>query len=151
MWEEMIAKHIEAEPNKNTNAYSHFWLPLNIEGVRLDFAHHGRAGRLEHTKLGVAGREAFYESVTPWADGRLPHVAVRSHVHRPIDTYDNYPVRYLITPSWQASTSYGHRLGAGKPLPIGDYLFICSDGEYELRKYIWNPKRDKPWKLPKVK
>ena len=66
-----------------------------------------------------------------------PHLRVYGHVHRPADSYDQFPVRALINPSWQLSTSFGHRIG-GDVLPVGGSFVICDNGEYELKKrYVY--------------
>ena len=82
---------------------------------------------------------SFYEAVE--RNEKPPHLYVRGHVHRPGDSYDIAPVRALILPSWQHTTSYGYRIGGGD-LPIGGVIVTCSDGRYTVDKLYYNwPRR----------
>ena len=125
--------------------YSHWQLRLDIEGVRFDIAHHppGGGGRVPWTRGNFAGRLAamtFYEAIE--RGEKPPHLYVRGHVHRPGDSYDLSPVRALILPSWQHTTSYGYRIGGGD-LPIGGASVTCSVGRSTVEKlyYHWPGRR----------
>lgn len=141
--DETVANDIGAT-GPGDDLYSHWQLRLDIEGVRFDIAHHppGGGGRVPWTRGNFAGRLAamsFYEAIE--RNEKPPHLYVRGHVHRPGDSYDLTPVRALILPSWQHTTSYGYRIGGGD-LPIGGAIVTCSDGRYMVDKmyYHW-PRR----------
>ena len=80
---------------------------------------------------------------------RPPHLLIRGHVHRPGDSYDAYPVRALILPSWQLSTSYGYRIGGGT-LPIGGAYVVCDGrGGFEVVKRFTEWPIATYWKEPR--
>jgi hypothetical protein len=147
-YEEMIASDIQAEQDEETGSYSWWWLPIEVEGVQFDIAHHGRAGYRPWTRANATQMLAAELTMRYAQEGSdLPDVAIRSHTHQPADSYDNYPLRLLQTPAWQASTAFGQRLQPGSLLPCGGYIFKCRDGEYELEKLIFRPKRRKSLKV----
>ncbi len=135
--DETIAHDIGATPcDETANTFSHWRLRLSIDGVRLDVAHHppGGGGRRPWTRGNFAptlASMAFFEAAE--RGEKPPHLLVRGHVHRPGDSYDVYPVRALVLPSWQLTTSYGHRIG-GDPLPIGGAIVTCDRGKHEVVK-----------------
>jgi len=133
--DEKIADDIGARPSKAGTA-SHWQLRLSVDDVRVDVAHHppGGGGRLPWTRGNFAPRlaaqalmDAAARSVKP------PHLYIRGHVHAPADSHDNQPVRAMVLPSWQLTTSYGHRLGGGV-LPVGGVYVLCDKGDYRVTK-----------------
>lgn len=139
--DETVAHDIGATPpDGQEELFSHWRLRLQVEGVRLDVAHHppGGGGRMPWTRpnyaIRLAAMAAFEHAER---GGQRPHLLVRGHVHQPGDSYDAYSVRALILPSWQLTTSYGHRLG-GDMLPVGGAIVTCDRGRYEVRKIYSN-------------
>lgn len=133
--DETIAQDIGATGPAEEIA-SHWRLRLSIEGVRFDIAHHppGGDGRLPWTRGNFANRLAAMAVFECASSGeRAPHLLVRGHVHRPDDSYDRFAVRALVLPSWQLTTSYGHRIG-GDPLPIGGLIVTCDRGRFVVDK-----------------
>jgi len=133
--DEAIAKDIEAVPS-TTDVHSHWQLRLRADGVRLDVAHHppGGGGRLPWTRANFANRLA----IQTWTDAMLagdkpPDLYIRGHVHAPGDSFETFPTRALILPSWQLTTSYGHRIGGGV-LPVGGVIVTCDKGGYQVTK-----------------
>jgi len=112
-----------------------------IGGVRIDAAHHpGHGHGRPWTRGADAGRLAaqiidrYVNRAQPL---QPPQLVLRGHNHKPVDSYDNHPAtRAIITPSWQLSTSFGHRLG-GDWLPIGGAYVICRNGSYVVKKLYW--------------
>ncbi len=135
--DETIARDLGAEPCAVDGPASWWQLRLEVEGVRLDVAHHppGGGGRRPWTAANFAATlaaMAFYETAAQ--SEKPPHLYVRGHVHRPGDSYDAAPVRALILPSWQLTTSYGYRIGGGA-LPVGGAYVVCRGrGDYEVVK-----------------
>ena len=137
---------------KSADSLFSWWnLRAEIEGVRFDVAHHppGGGGRVPWTRGNFANRlaaQTFYEACE--RGEKWPHLLVRGHVHRPGDSYDAYPVRALVLPSWQLSTAYGYRIGGGT-LPVGGAYVICSGkGSYEVVKRFWEWPIQTYWKEP---
>lgn len=123
--------------------HSYWQLKLNIDGVRFDIAHHPPMGpgRVPWTQQLFATRMAAFAYMDALQAGeKLPHLFVRGHYHMPSDSYDAYPVRALALPSWQLTTSFGYRLGGGRPYPIGGAIVTCDRGKYEVvKKYATWP------------
>lgn len=144
-WDEAFARDIEAVQDETNEMFSWWWLPLMVEDVLFDIAHHGKSGYREHTgpnALNAIATETMIE-YTRTGD-RIPDLVLRGHVHRWYDSGKNYPVRVLLNPSWQLQTAHGARIGAGKILPIGGNIIIVDGSEYEVRQELYWPRRRKP-------
>lgn len=132
--------------DEDTGTASHWQWRAEIEGVRFDFAHHGRLGTRPWTKGNVTmnlAAEIFYEHA---ADGEPhPHVAVRSHLHRYFDTGDAHPVRVIQTPAWQARTAFTFRIASENMADIGGIFLLVDDGNVERIKFIQKTKRSTVW------
>lgn len=131
----------------DTGNASHWHLPMEVQGVRFDFAHHGRVGTRPWTKPNVTANlaaEIFYDHAA--AGEPHPHIAVRSHMHQYVDTHDQHPVRVIQTPAWQLATAFINRIAPGKYADIGGVIIIVRDGEPEVRKILYKPERPKVWK-----
>lgn len=150
--EEAFAEHIGAEKS-GKNAWLWPWLPMNYNGLIMDFAHHGRGGYRPWTKKAAAIRYAS-ELVSDYGEAliedrsiKVPKLVFRAHVHYDADSYDNHAIRVIYSPSWQGSTIFGNRLSPGRPLPIGCVAVkVYRDGNYEIMKFYKKPKRTNPWK-----
>ena len=136
--DETIAHDIGATPaDEEANVFSHWRLKVNLDGVLFNVAHHpaGGGGRVPWTRGNFANQLAARTAFECVMSGeKPPHLLVRGHVHRPADSYDAYPVRALVLPSWQLTTSYGHRIG-GDPLPVGGAIMTCDRGRVEVTKH----------------
>lgn len=116
-------------------------LTLNIDGVRINAAHHPPLGpgRLPWTSSTYATRMAAHAFMSATLAGEQPpHLFVRGHYHVPGDSYDAYPTRALALPSWQLPTSYVYRLGGERPAPIGGAIVTCDRGRYEVAKHYYD-------------
>lgn len=127
---------------------SWFHLRLVIGGVPFDIAHHPGTGHMRPwTKGGDANRLAAslvyrYVEYNQYMvkqkmlehQLQMPMIALRGHNHKPSDSANNHPIRAIIQPSWQLSTSFGHRLG-GDWLPIGGNYFLCRNGEVSVHNF----------------
>jgi hypothetical protein len=134
--DEAIAQDVGAKGEGDTA--SHYRLRLQIDGVRFDVAHHppGGGGRRPWTRANFAATlasMAVFDAAE--REERPPHLYIRGHVHRPVDSYDAFRTRAIVLPSWQLTTSYGHKLG-GDPLPIGGGLFVCERGDVIVSKFL---------------
>lgn len=119
---------------------SHWHLKLDVQGVRVDFAHHGRLGTRPWTKQNPVNAMAL-EILTDHAIHGLPapHLAIRSHQHRYADTHAAYPVRAIQTAAWQLATAFIHRINPGAIADVGGLIVVCQDGRYEVEPYLVHP------------
>jgi hypothetical protein len=133
-------------PCEETGTASHWHARLDVHGVRLDFAHHGRVGQRPWTKPNVTlnmAAEIFYEHSRHGIPH--PHLAVRSHMHQYVDTHHAHPVRAIQTPAWQLPTAFIHRIAPGALADIGGIVLTIAPGEdapeerYSLRPIIKRP------------
>lgn len=145
--DELIAREIGAD-TLGTSDRAHWWAEFMIEGVKFDAAHHPRfGGGSYHTSHNAASRLAV-DALTYAVkfDRPCPDVILRSHNHTFSDSGLNYPTRAFVTPAWQLSTHYSHRLGfGGKPMPIGGLIFYVSGSQYHVvpRTYLPEPSEAK--------
>lgn len=132
-----------------TGNASHWQAALDIQGVRLDFAHHGKFGSRPSTKMNVINALAGDIFTEHCIEGRpYPHLAIRSHMHQYADTFDAYPTRLLQTPAWQLKTAYVHRVTTtGKLSHIGGLIIVIKNGKYEIEPVIYRPDPPKAWSL----
>lgn len=132
--DEAVAEDIGASGNGTT--MSHWLLKVEIDGVRIDAAHHpaGGGGRVPWGRGNFANKLAATAVMqAALFEQPHPHLLLRGHVHRPVDSHDVYPTRAIVTPSWQLTNSYGHRI-AGEPLPVGGLIIQANNGQAEVRK-----------------
>ena len=148
-FEENLAEALGCEQSLDTNTFSHYHLRMEVDGVRLDLKHHGRTGYRPWTRANATSMLAAqmtFEAASMPEDER-PHVAVRSHTHNHADSHDNFPVRVIQTYPWQLSTSFGHRVNPGVGvLPVGGMYIECASGEYEVKKWKYEPERPTIWR-----
>lgn len=154
MWEELLAKDLGAVECKAGRTWSWWHLPLSVEGVKLDIAHHPQThSRRPWTQDSAAARQASITAVEYWEnDERPPDAVVRGHVHQWAkgthkDTWG------FFHPAWQLTTAYGTRLGAGRHIePIGGLVFQCQNGRLswpdKWPAIRYSPRRT-PWTSPK--
>lgn len=150
-YEERIALGLQKDGrpvvgDPDTGRASWWHLRAEIEGVRLDFAHHGRIGSRPWTKPNVTANlaaEIFYEHAA--SNEPHPHLAIRSHYHRHIDTYDQHPVRVIQTPAWQLATAFVHRIAPESIADVGGLAILLDGGRFEVHKYLRKPSRGSVW------
>lgn len=143
--DEKIARFIGAEADEN-GQHARWRYRGVIDGLRLDVAHHPGTGHARPwTRGGDANRLAgmiLDTYVQQWVEP--PHLVVRGHNHKPSESGDNHVIRAVILPSWQLSTSFGHRLG-GDILPIGGMFMLVHDGEIKMEAKRFHRWPLKPW------
>lgn len=154
--EEGIAKGLHAMGHPvertETGTYSHWGCQMDVHGKRLSFAHHGRMGQRPWTKPNVVMNLAFQI----WTEHlrreeRPPDIAVRSHLHQFMDTYDVHPVRLIQMPAWQLHTAYTHKVVPESLADIGGIIIVVHpDGRIEVEHHIYTPSRGKVWTLPQA-
>lgn len=120
------------------------YLLLDIEGVRLDIAHHPRGGGNGRPMNRTAGvMRLASDALFEYADGGLtpPNLLIRSHLHGYRDSYDAFKVRAIITPAMSLLTSYVHRIGINQSQPVGALMVTCWDGQYKVDKFLYDVQR----------
>jgi hypothetical protein len=146
--EETIAKDIGAI-SQTESIFSWWHYRGTCEGVRLDIAHHASKSSNPFSKgygaIRVASRmQRYYQRMKALP----PHVAVRSHNHEYEDSGGNYETFVYFTPAWTIKTEYALRIGLENALSdIGGVVIYCENGQYQTKKYSYEPKETKIWKL----
>lgn len=141
---------------EESNTASHWQLLMEVEGIRFDFAHHGRMGTRPWTKGNVVqnlAAEIFYERAADYLqsmqeDDKPPHIAVRSHLHRYFDTGSAHPVRVIQTAAWQLKTAFTYRIATENVADIGGVFFVVDDHRIvDVRPFLRKPSRPAVWKF----
>jgi hypothetical protein len=131
---------IVSDPDTKTASWWH-WRP-ELQGVRLDITHHGRAGQRQHTEASAMALYAHDIFLAHAKDGDPhPHLSMRGHHHRWGDSYDAAPTRVARTGAWQMGTSYVKKVAADTLTGIGGAIVTIHDGEYEVEKMKFKPTR----------
>lgn len=144
--EEALAAYLGAEGDPEAQTHSWWHLRMERQGVRLDFAHHGRMGQRPWTKPNVVANlaaEIFYEHAKRGFPH--PHLSFRSHLHQFLDTYHVHPVRVIQTPSWQLKTAYVHKVAAESLADVGGVVVVLKDGRADVRPILFTPNRGAVW------
>jgi hypothetical protein len=148
--EEAFAKNFTnvIRSNETGNA-SRYWLPLELDGVRMDIAHHPRAGsgRPMNSQSGI-DRVASDTLFNYANDGEVPpHLVIRSHLHGYRDSRDAFRTRAIITPAMSLLTSYVYRIGINVSQPVGAIIIYCDEGKYHVEPLLY-PVRKAQWEIP---
>jgi len=136
---------IIADPDTGTASWWH-WRP-EIQGIRLDFTHHGRMGRLPRTRgsqLVLYAWDIVDEHVQ---NGHpVPHLAFRAHNHKKGDTGSAAPARVVATGAWQLGTEHVHKVASDSLADIGGGYVLIENRDYDFRhihyqaeRPIWRP------------
>lgn len=131
--EEWLARDLGAEPDPLTGRSSWWHLPLEIEGVLFDVAHHPRttASRPWTWPAAAARHARIIHDEYQDADERIPDVACRFHRHHYQPGIEKMKPFFVYGPSWQLTTPFGYRLGAGSLLePVGMLIFLVDNGKW---------------------
>jgi len=139
--EEAIANDITINVPSPT-AVSWWHLRAMASGVRFDISHHASMGSLPWSERYAALKVATITRMRYFEMGqRPPNVIIRSHNHRYADSGNNYDDTYAFClPCWSLLTEYAYRIGKENSIPdIGGMTFICDDGKFTNKKYIYKP------------
>jgi hypothetical protein len=144
--EEAIARILKAEganvhKDPDTDAGSWWHLRMDVNGLLIDVAHHGRTGHREHTRQNAANLYAHDILLSHTKDGaRPPDLCVRAHNHKWLDSYDAAdPLRLIGLGAWQLGTGYVHQKHPDSLADIGGLVVEVEDGEYEAEKIKFKP------------
>ena len=121
LYQELKADYIEQQ------------MTVDIDGVRVDLAHHGRAGFRPWTSSAAS---LASEIMLDYAQSGLPlpHYIFRGHLHTMDDSGSKFEnTRLIQCPSWQLRTTYANRVaGNTRRSDIGGILL--NDGKLDLSK-----------------
>ena len=151
--EEAIARILRAEGHpverdRDTDTGSWWHLRLDVNGLLIDVAHHGRTGHREHTRQNAANLYAHDILLAHVKSGdRVPGLCIRSHNHKWLDSGDAAKVLRLIgLPAWQLPTGYVHKVAPDSIADIGGLIIeVEKDGTYEVEKISFKPNRGSVW------
>lgn len=131
-----------------TGMASWWHLRMEVNGVLIDVAHHGRTGQREHTRASQAVLHAHDILLSHVKNGdRPPDLCIRGHYHKFNDSHDACPVRVITTGAWQLKTSYVHKVAADSISDIGGLIVVVRpNGEYEVEKVHFKVKRGPVWR-----
>lgn len=129
-----------SDPETGTASWWH-WRPV-LQGIRLDFAHHGRMGRLPRTRRSNLVLYAW-DILDEHAESGHPHphLCFRAHNHKRGDTGDACPVRIMATGAWQCATEYVHKIATDSLADIGGAYVVIDKGDYEAKHIKYQPER----------
>lgn len=131
---------IVSDPETGAASWWH-WRP-EIQGIRLDFTHHGRMGRLPRTRGSNLVLYAWDILDEHARDGHHPpHLAFRAHNHKRGDTGSACPVRVVATGAWQLGTEHVKKVAADSLADIGGAYVVIDRGEYEVKQVTYQPER----------
>lgn len=150
--EEGLARELDCIKDPDTNSYSWWVLPLEIQGILFTISHHGSSGGREWTRANNANVLAAETELYYAEHGeRCPNYIIRSHTHRFSDSGLNYRTRAIFTPAWQLCTSYSHAKFTDKIADIGGLVFVIENGVVQVvAKRYYAPRRS-PWSTESLK
>jgi hypothetical protein len=131
----------------DTGMASWWHLRMEVNGVLIDVAHHGRTGQREHTRASQAVLHAHDILLSHVKNGdRPPDLCIRGHYHKFNDSHDACPVRVITTGAWQLQTSHVHKVAADSVADIGGLIVVVRDGQYEVEKVQFKASRGPLWR-----
>ena len=129
-------------PGHTAGSHSWWYLPLLVERLRFDIAHHapmsGVPWNQNISAINIAARIRFacMERGEP-----QPDVVVRSHQHRWADSHDAFKTRVIQLPAWTFATAHTQRINPGSIADIGAAFMTVEGREYEIDKFKAEPEK----------
>ena len=128
-------------PGHTAGSHSWWYLPLEVEGVRLDIAHHASMSGLPWNKnsANILASKIMFSAAD--RGERPPNLVIRSHMHRWSDSYDTFGTRALQLPAWTFATAHTERINPGAIAEIGAAFVTIDKGAYEIDKFKAEPEK----------
>lgn len=126
-------------PGHTKGSHSFWWLPLEVERVRFDIAHHAPMSGIPWNKSSADTIAARIGYTCFETDTKPPHVVIRSHQHRWNDSGESYKIRVIQLPAWTYATEFINRTNPGSIAEIGAAIITVDKGEYEVTKFKVQP------------
>lgn len=155
--EESVGKALAAEHGdklQRPSEHRYGWgvLPMELAGVHLDIRHHGKLGRLPHTRESYQKRYAFDVWSSQALYGAQPAeswVAIRAHRHKYADSGPVAPhkrgVRLFSMPCFQLSTDWARKMAFEEAPDIGMLGLTLQDGQVrDVYPQVVYPKVEEP-------
>lgn len=131
-----------------TGNHSHYHLRTTICDTYVSFTHHGKMGRMPHTKPNPVLSLARQIASAHTDRGELPpKIAFRSHFHQHVDTGSLQPVRVIQTCAWQLHTAFTHKVVPESLADIGGHIVVFDGKDFEVEHVLFKPKRTPLWKM----
>ena len=142
-----LAGRLPVVRDPETHLWSYWTLNVRLHGRLLNWAHHANVSGLPWTAPAGIARLAF----RIWSESSLrgwpsPDLAFRAHSHSTVpggkllDSYDAYPTRAILVPSWQAKTGYAHKRVTEAVTTFGVVAtLIQPTGEYQVFPFLTQP------------
>lgn len=140
--EESLAEDLGAIPCPATGTSSWWSMLYNCAGVRIDLAHKpkgGTGGRPANARAAIDRLAADTEFEYCERGEPLPHLVIRSHVHKHRDSGRRFRVRAITTPAWTLPTEYIRQLDPHGLADVGAILVYCEAGHYEVELLKYQP------------
>ena len=142
-----LASRMPIVRDPETHLWSYWALNVRFHGRLLNWAHHANVSGLPWTAPAGIARLAFRiwseHSLRNWP---VPDLAFRAHSHSTVpggkllDSYDAYPTRAILVPSWQAKTGYAHKRVTEAVTTFGVVAtLIQPNGDYQVFPFLTQP------------
>lgn len=157
--EEAVAKIMKSDglpvmQAPDTKQFAPQYWDMEIGGHQIWAAHHGKTGRLPHTKGSQSSLHAsavfLQEAMDNFRreqDGEEPHpiprVVIGSHHHQKSDSGPHTPTRAIQLPCWTFRNSFAHKVAAFGREDIGLATIYCDPEEADpiVGWKLWAPRR----------
>ena len=141
--------NVVRSPTRNTATW--WYLDVELEGVRIEGAHHGPLGRMSHTEGNPLNNVASQVMMQAHKAGRKPpHLYFQAHNHTYAENNPAMPMRVVALPAWQLVPGYLSKIRPYTRLAdIGGAIVTCQDGEFDCDVRLYKPTARRSWTLPK--
>lgn len=141
----------------NDRRYGHHVFRFVSDGCLVDARHHGKMGRLPHTRDSYQKRYAFdvWSSQAMYIEGKPATLAFRAHRHQyadsgPVPSF-RHGTRLISLPCYQLGTEWVTKMALEDPAHIGMVGVTIDDGRprdpYETIVIPTLPGEDQAWQL----
>jgi len=149
--EEIVARDFDNSVKcQETHKKSWWWLPLDVDGVKLDITHHpatNGSGRPMNSQSAIDRLASDTLFLYANRGDEPPHLVIRAHIHRYLDSQNWCRVRAIISPPFTLLGSYARRMGISEEPQLGAIVIHISGGKYEIEPILYTPRRQK-WVRP---
>lgn len=116
LWDDLVARDLGAVPDEANQSPAWHWLPIEVEGLHVAFAHHGKGSSREHLRGNAARAISADLSAYYWESYGMPppSMAVFGHVHCFQDSGSVRKPRVWTHGCWQLSTGFGSKIRPGR-------------------------------------
>jgi len=139
--------HVVPDGNNRT-----WWeLTLDIDGVLLEFWHHGSVGRLPWTRSNQLNRLSSEIVVEYFKRTRpVPDLVCVAHNHLYDESSPQTRPLVVSLPAWQLATAWSRKRQAYQRSSIGGFIIQCSDMSYSKSVMLFHAPEAPPVRLPKL-